>query len=108
MSDDNEQVRYWLCCGSKIYPHGAETCYEARSGHPERVRFGTAKEHSEWQQWKSSNRLLGAKAEYERQNPLGGPATMFEVIASRIRAGEPLDEVMRDYGLMFVDRDTDA
>lgn len=48
------------------------------------------------------------KAEYERQNPLGGPATMFEVIASRIRAGEPLDEVMRDYGLMFVDRDTDA
>ena len=33
---------------------------------------------------------------------------MFEAIARRIRAGEPLDEVMRDYGLMFVDRDTDA
>lgn len=46
-----------------------------------------------------------AKDEYERQNPLGGPATMFEVIASRVRAGEPLDEVMRDYGLMFVDRE---
>lgn len=49
-----------------------------------------------------------AKAEYERQNPLGGPATMFEAIARRIRAGEPLDEVMRDYGLMFVDREPDA
>ena len=45
--DDN--IRYWLCCGSTIYPHGAETCYEAQIGHPEHVRFGTAKEHSEWQ-----------------------------------------------------------
>lgn len=45
------------------------------------------------------------KDEYERQNPLGGPATMFVVIGSRIRAGEPLDDVMRDYGLMFVDRE---
>lgn len=48
-------VCYWLCCGSKEPRHGAESCYEAQMGHPERVRFGTAKEHSEWQRRKSSN-----------------------------------------------------
>ena len=71
-SDSNagldDAVRYWLCCGSKVYPHGAESCYEARAGHPERVRWGTAKEHSEWQKKKSSNAEL-------RGRPLAdGPA----------------------------------
>lgn len=42
------ETPYWLCCGSFVYTHGAERCYEAESGHPERVRFGTAKEHSDW------------------------------------------------------------
>lgn len=46
---DGESGHYWLCCGSLKYPHGEKTCHEAQSGHPERVRYGTAKEHSEWQ-----------------------------------------------------------
>jgi hypothetical protein len=45
----DDTVRYWLCCGSEIYPHGAKTCYEAQMVYPNHVRFGTAKEHSEWQ-----------------------------------------------------------
>lgn len=36
---------------------------------------------------------------YTKANPLGGPATMFETIARRLRAGENYDEVMADYGL---------
>jgi len=51
----DDTAHYWLCCGSTIYPHGAETCHEAKTGHPERVRYGTLKEHYEWQLKKSSN-----------------------------------------------------
>lgn len=39
--------------------------------------------------------------EYRRQNPLGGPAKMFDTIADRIRAGEDLASVMDDYGISF-------
>lgn len=45
-----------------------------------------------------------AQQEYERQNPLGGIASMFETIARRLRAGEPLESVLEDYGLKFVER----
>lgn len=38
-------------------------------------------------------------AKYATTNPLGGPATMFEVIASRLRAGEDYQAVMDDYGI---------
>lgn len=43
-----------------------------------------------------------AAAEYARANPLGGPASVFEAAAERIRSGEPLDEVMQDYALQWV------
>jgi hypothetical protein len=51
----DDTVRYWLCCGSKVYPHGEKSCYEAQIGHPEHCRFGTAKDHSEWQRKMSSS-----------------------------------------------------
>jgi hypothetical protein len=38
--------------------------------------------------------------EYAKHNPLGGPATMFETIARRLRAGEEYHEVMHDYGIV--------
>lgn len=40
---------YWLCCGSKHPGQHRSSCNEAKSGHPERCRFGTAAEHSAWQ-----------------------------------------------------------
>lgn len=43
------EVRYWLCCGSQDPSHRDRSCMEAKMGHPERCRFGTAAEHSEWQ-----------------------------------------------------------
>lgn len=65
-SDSNagldDAVRYWLCCGSKEERHSAESCHEAQMGHPERVRYGTAKEHSEWQRNNSSNAKVSGGA----------------------------------------------
>lgn len=40
--------------------------------------------------------------EYARLNPLGGPAKVFDAMAARIRAGEPYDAVLADYGLQHV------
>ena len=46
--------------------------------------------------------ILSAQAEsYTAANPLGGPATMFEAIASRLRAGEDCQAVMEDYGVVI-------
>ena len=42
-----------------------------------------------------------ASESYAKANPLGGPATMFDTIAYRLRAGEPMAEVLEDYGLRF-------
>jgi hypothetical protein len=39
--------------------------------------------------------------EYKRRNPLGGVAKVFEAVASRIRAGNPLAATMEDFGLMW-------
>lgn len=39
------------------------------------------------------------REEYARQNPLGGPASMFRVMAERIEAGEPYQAVLDDYGV---------
>ena len=46
-----------------------------------------------------------AAQDYARANPFGGPAAVFDAAAERIRAGEPLEEVMRDYGLSWVPRE---
>jgi len=51
-------IRYWLCCGSKDKRHNDErgkTCIEAKSGFPERCRFGTADEHSLWSKKQSTD-----------------------------------------------------
>lgn len=46
--------QYWLCCGSTDPHHdkNKKSCHEARQGHEERCRFGTAEQHSEWQKVK--------------------------------------------------------
>ena len=38
-------------------------------------------------------------ASYAAANPLGGPASMFETIASRLRAGEDYQAVLDNYGV---------
>jgi hypothetical protein len=43
------------------------------------------------------------RAAHAEANPLGGPATMFETIAGRIRAGEEFYAVLADYGLSLND-----
>lgn len=53
-----------------------------------------------WHHKQSTASLPSEKAEkYAKDNPLGGPAKMFEAIASRIRAGEDYYAVLDDYDL---------
>jgi len=54
-ADETTAVRYWLCCGEKGPDHHS-ACVEARLGHPERCRYGTASEHSEWQLSRASGK----------------------------------------------------
>ncbi len=66
--------------------------------------FGTDERKAVWEAIEYFRRLrareLDASGEaYAKANPLGGPATMFEAIARRLRAGENYDEVLADYGL---------
>ena len=35
---------------------------------------------------------------YAKANPIGGAAGVFDAMASRLRAGEPLNSVLADYG----------
>lgn len=42
---------------------------------------------------------LVRREEYDRANPLGGPASMFRVMAERIEAGEAYAAVLADYGV---------
>lgn len=57
--------------------------------------------------WNTRPALLAA-AKYEEANPLGGPATMLEAAARRIRAGEDFHEVLADYGLLARQEGEDA
>lgn len=43
-----EAVGYWLCCGCKDPKHDIK-CTVAKEGRIDLVRYGTAKEHSDWQ-----------------------------------------------------------
>ena len=42
---------------------------------------------------------LRKAVKYHQVNPLGGPAKMFDAIADRIRTGEKMKRVMKDYDL---------
>ncbi len=44
---------------------------------------------------------LAKSAKYFRPNPHGGPAVVFDACADSIRAGDPIDSAMRDYGLTW-------
>lgn len=57
------------------------------------------KDYAAWLARTLNDATRAQASAYEQANPLGGPATMFDTIARRIRAGEPYDEVLADYGL---------
>lgn len=47
---DHSLQKYWLCCGSLDPMHSdkrGESCIEAKSGHPERCKFGTVEENKD-------------------------------------------------------------
>jgi hypothetical protein len=45
-----------------------------------------------------TNNEIGRAARYRKANPFGGPAKVFDAMASRIRAGDDYHEVLKDYG----------
>ncbi|TAK45226.1 MAG: hypothetical protein EPO27_10420 [Betaproteobacteria bacterium] len=49
---------------------------------------------------------LRRAAAYWKPNPLGGPAKLFETVADYIRAGDPIEDVLRDYGLQYIRKPT--
>ena len=51
--------------------------------------------------WCAMPKAAPQAAAYAEKNPLGGPARMFDAIADRIRAGEPMTEVLEDFNLKF-------
>ena len=42
-----EEEPYWLCCGSREYPHPIYGCHEAEIGYPRHVMYGTKSEHAQ-------------------------------------------------------------
>lgn len=99
---DEEDARNKAAFADNARPHHAP--YHA-------VRLGPVDELTE-AMTRMSNALLGDAADeierlraelaavrrYQAGNPLGGPASMFATAASRIEAGESLDDVLHDYG----------
>lgn len=69
-------------------------CYSQEDANLERAWHEGIAKHSA-----TIRAALAERDEYARANPLGGPATMFDAIARRLRSGEPYDEVLADYGL---------
>ena len=49
-----------------------------------------------------------ATQEYMRANPLGGPAKVFYACADAIRAGDPIDQAMANFGLAWAAPDSAA
>ena len=44
-------------------------------------------------------KALRAAHKYMRGNPLGGPAKVFDACADSIRAGDPIEQAMANFGL---------
>ena len=66
-----------------------------------------------WEVWRAAiaaERERGRKAtqEYMRANPLGGPAKVFYACADAIRAGDPIDQAMANFGLAWAAPDSAA
>lgn len=46
-------------------------------------------------------KALRAAHKYMRGNPLGGPAKVFDACADSIRAGDPIEQAMANFGLAW-------
>lgn len=59
---------YWLCCGSKDRTKHDSHCIEAKMGHPERCRFGTAAAHSLWEHGSMGGKITEEEFCHEQIN----------------------------------------
>lgn len=50
---------------------------------------------------RATAKALRAAHQYMRSNPLGGPAKVFDACADAIRAGDPIERAMANFGLAW-------
>ena len=76
---------------------------ELRLSHTNRGRWpeSEAEVREEYEEMVALADRLGKAAKYDRPNPLGGPAVTFAACADAIRAGDPIDSAMADFGLAW-------
>lgn len=76
---------------------------ELRLSHTVRGRWPAGEEavRDEFHELAALADRLSKAAAYHRPNPLGGPAVVFDACADAIRAGDPINSAMRDYGLAW-------
>lgn len=75
-----------------------------RSCHTVRGRWGDDEPEAKaaYDEMRSVAARLRKAHKYMVPNPLGGPAKVFDACADSIRAGEPIDAAMANFGLAWV------
>ena len=76
---------------------------ELRAAHTIGSRWPKEDEHAhrDFKELRAMAKALRKARKYHSPNPLGGPATMFDAIADRMRAGDSMERCMADHGLKF-------
>jgi hypothetical protein len=74
-----------------------------RDAHTLRGRWpkGEDSVRADYTEMRDLAKQLRRSAKYHKPNPLGGPAVIFDACANAIRAGDPINRAMADYGLKF-------
>lgn len=57
--------------------------------------------HRDYKELREMAKGLRNAHKYHKPNPLGGPAKVFDVLADRIRGGEPIKDAMEDMGVKW-------
>lgn len=76
-------------------------CNTVNGRWPKKLNSADKSAKSDYDEWMALAKQLRAAAKYHKPNPLGGPARIFDCIADRIRAGEPIKDAMDDYGVRY-------
>lgn len=78
--------------------HEIKIAHQINGRWPKHDDLGARRDHDELREVAKG---LRKARQYFVPNPLGGPATLFDAIADRIRAGEDMKSVMADHGIEF-------
>jgi len=92
---------YLLARSAELLEQNAE---EIRVSHTVRGRWPRPDEtgaRRDFRELRDLAKQLRSAHKYHHRNCLGGPASMFDAMADRIRGGEPVASCMEDFGLAW-------